>query len=724
MALSRPAAARAVLAIAVALCAAALVTSTVDSRPSRRPAGTGAGDGADSDSRPLYVPLALNGRALRVDVVGQIGAGRVTALARSGDLVAVALGPQIVTLRMAEGNEPVRLGETPPMTGTVRALALAGDRLYAVRTVGEGIGATLDLQVADLSDPSRPRWRARLPLRSSGFPPFAILADGAWAYVTTGHALKIVDARDPDRPRLQPHANLDVWRPVALARHDRYLVMASERVGFGVGVVTVLDLALPGQPRFVGELVLGSRARELALRWPYAFVAVENHRLTPPTPTAEARPTERAASPPPPRSEQAGSNGLVVVDLSDPIRPRQIGSVDLPKLSGLWALGDETVVVGLDHVPRRLVAYRVPVQRPAEWAPATPMQERTLLADETFVGADGNRLIIGGTGRLVTWTFGANAEPIARLFGLGSWPLDHPYGLAHAGRELYVFDGYGKKLQAWDVTNPIQPTRRTDVSANPLTPLRRLSVIGRHGYGCSADYGNVLAAVDLDTLSPGLLGDRACRGLTASGRRLFAFGRGAGTDSVLTAYEVASPQTLQALGAIDLPVEDAAVTSGLAFVVGRCGAGLLALCLTAVTFADPLRPAVLGVVQLEPNADGRAPLVVAGGGQAWAYTRVPARLRAFDVTDPGRMRPLGQLDFESPEVATLQPALALVDGRLFAASAHRLRVLDVSEPARPRLLASLGLPSADGLGLVLIDRHAYLATSDGVWIVDATAAWR
>ncbi len=106
------------------------------------------------DARRMAVPAlppaatGAGGSIVRLDPVGQIG-GASNAVAVAGDLALVGIGPRLVAMDVSDPANVVELGASDPMDGVVIDIAVASEHAF----VTDGFG----LKVLDVRDPLRPR---------------------------------------------------------------------------------------------------------------------------------------------------------------------------------------------------------------------------------------------------------------------------------------------------------------------------------------------------------------------------------------------------------------------------------------------------------------------------------------------------------------------------------------------------------------------------------------
>jgi hypothetical protein len=122
------------------------------------------------------------------------------------------------------------------------------------------------LQILDLTQPTQPQLLARLDNIGTVVD---VVVDGAFAYLANNRqssGLVVVDIRAPAAPHVvaryhhESTIEVAVWNDLAL-------------VGDAAGVLQVVDVQQPAQPRLLGALALSGVPHRLAVRPPYVLVA-------------------------------------------------------------------------------------------------------------------------------------------------------------------------------------------------------------------------------------------------------------------------------------------------------------------------------------------------------------------------------------------------------------------------------------------------------------------
>lgn len=272
-------------------------------------AGIGARDPRNRSAPPSrgVAPTGLlEPGELAFDLVGATG-GAARALAVRGDLAYVGAGTTIDVYDVSVPAAPRPVGGALLLAdepGWIASIALVGSHAYAsVRIIGGARGLHPEdevhsasragrLWVFDLSDPRAPVQVADVPVSGDTG---RIAVTAGRLVVPSVPELLVFDVAHPAEPRLIEA--IGDW-------HDNDVVV-SDGLAFGVdgqAHVEVVDLSSSAAPHAVGRLMLDGRPEEVAAVGRIAYATIEAY---------ETR--------------------LAIVDATDPVAMKQIGSFDLPK---------------------------------------------------------------------------------------------------------------------------------------------------------------------------------------------------------------------------------------------------------------------------------------------------------------------------------------------------------------------------------------------------------
>lgn len=377
---------------------------------------------------------------------------------------------------------------------------------------------------------------------------------------------------------------------------------------FGTGAtLTVADVSTPADPQVVARLPLSGVVEGIALAGGRAYVA-------------------------------AGTAGLHVVDVTDPLAPALLGSVPLP---------------------------------------ATPVNAEAL--DVAVSGS--HAYLAAGFAGLRVIDVSDPGSPVE----VGSLPYPGPGGTPQAravdvsGTTVFIADkNYGGGLRVIDVTDPADPTEIILVENDS----RDLTVWGQ--YLLTAEGSDGLRIYDVSNPAlPAEVGSFApagfVEGVEANGDVAYAFRRHAGAYSV-TLVDLSTPSSPAELGS--LPTlrrpDGAAFASTVAFVAdGPDG-------LRVVDASTPAAPSE--IARVATPAIG-SEVTLAGDLALVSYDPGDDRgpgLGVFDVSDPAAPAPLGYLP-----LAQGPRQIAVAGDRAYVAIGDPgMAIVDLSTPSAPALLGS------------------------------------
>lgn len=397
--------------------------------------------------------------------------GSSWALTIAADRAYVAGPTGITAVGLADPASPVLIGvtDTGAIETAVAALRVAGGRLYLghYQNWYSRLYPSGGLQVLDLSDPDHPS-----PLYSLTFSSGAVglmVVDDHLLALDVDSGLRVFDL-DPSGPPLQVGA----FNPT---RNDVFAVGVEDDLAFVADQgLRVLDLAGESAPAEIGALELRGWVSDLAVA-PQPLLVVEQWRVDEP---GTAR------------------NLLLVVDRSDPRRPRARGEIDLPVLPGLdptyLALRGDLAAVAAQEEGLLLIGLEDP-DHPVELGrTATVLPARKVeLADGLAVVASSEDWTGGPReGRLELYDVSNPAAPV--LAGVATLPSD-PQALA-------VTDGLAlvacrDSFRVIDISDPAAPS---EVGALDLALYRATAIAVDGDRALVSVYPGSLVAVDLTDL--------------------------------------------------------------------------------------------------------------------------------------------------------------------------------------------------------------------------------
>jgi hypothetical protein len=205
--------------------------------------------------------------------------------------------------------------------GLVRTVRVADGHAF--------MAASLDLRVADVTDPANPRLLVKLDVPGSID---SLDLAGHYVYAANGaDGLATIDVSDPVVPRLIAALDTPDFAGDIDAQGNRAYVADDSRL-------LAIDIADPTLPRVLGSCAAGQTAHAVAANGNYAYVAAFEDGLRVVDVRNGAAPREVGVYDPEGAVYDAAvagnlavvaakEDGLRVVDVSNPVTPREIGSL-------------------------------------------------------------------------------------------------------------------------------------------------------------------------------------------------------------------------------------------------------------------------------------------------------------------------------------------------------------------------------------------------------------
>jgi len=216
------------------------------------------------------------------------------------------------------------------------------------------LGTLRGLQVIEISDPESPQIVGSVD--TPGFPQ-AVAVSGSYAYVADFFSLQVIDITDPRHPQIVGSVDTP-GHTLNVAVSGTYAFVADDGGYDGRGSLQVIEISDPRNPRIVGSMVTPGHAGAVGVAGSYAYLAE--------------------------------SDGLHVVDITNPERPALVGECAAGSASG--------VAVSETHV---YMTGRIPGGPTADGLAILPVQ-----CESTPVSLDfsPNTLNLHSMGRWVTAT--------------------------------------------------------------------------------------------------------------------------------------------------------------------------------------------------------------------------------------------------------------------------------------------------------------------------------
>ena len=474
------------------------------------------------------------------------------------------------SLRVVNVSNPAAPGELAALEvpGPLVNLIIAGERLLLAHRSG--------LLVIDVSQPERPQQTGRLPFNLSSF----ALYD-RYAYAARDWEVSILDLSDPDRPKLGGTLSssgiegaLPLSGPIAIYHQTLYIQStfgefghcstslhvfdlsdpaaprqvntAQDTLGFTCADepafykdwmvladwkgLNFVDLTQPDHPRLHGSHPLAGASGDLAVQDGYLYASnglASDSLLV----IAASEPSGLVEHGPFPFAWAWGSvpdgrylyipswaNGLVVADIGDPTRPKQVAGLGADQLGGYAyrvALDGDRLVVALGDAGLRILDI-------SDAENPLPLGSLDLLVGDNYIGADwlaahGGYIYLvtnlpKGTESAMPYLVVIDARDPLNPLQLNQ--LDLPAGYApaamhfHAGHLLLAGNrcpggsfGCAGRFSIYDLSHPVQPV---EIAALEF-PFELKAMAEEDGFAYLSAAPDHLLALDLsDPSSPAL----------------------------------------------------------------------------------------------------------------------------------------------------------------------------------------------------------------------------
>lgn len=617
------------LTLLLALTAALLLSAALDPGAARSACAAPLAHPTRA-SHPLLATAAIS---QNVDFVGQIG-GPSYAVAVSGTLAYVGIGPRLLILDVSAPATPTVVGQSSVMPDIVEGVAVAGSYAYVA---AERSG----LHVINITTPTVPT--------EVGFydtPGYAhdVVVAGNYAYIADNDfGLRVVNVTIPTAPTEVGFYDTPGYAQGVVVTGSYAYVADS---GSGLRVINVVT---PTAPVEVGFYNTPGYARGVEVVGNYAYVADYTaglRVLNIATPTA---PTEAGFYNMPGVAQGVAvvgiyayvteyEGGLRVINITTPTAPTEVGFYDTPGSSyGVVVTGNYAYVA--DYT-RGLRAVNI----------ATPTAPMGVGYYDPLGDARG--VAVAGT-----YAYVADYEGGLRIINIATPTAPTAvgaYDTSSAAENVAVAQGYAYIADRYDGLRVVDITTSTapvEVGFyDTLGDAQGVAVAGTYAY--VADYGDGLRVINITTpTAPTEVGfcdtPGSAYGVAVAGSYAYV----ADDTHGLRVVNITTPTVPTEVGFKSLEnARDVAVAGNYAYVADR-GAGL-----RIINIATPTMPAEVGIYDTPGSAYGVA---VAG---SYAYVADGASLRVINIVTPTTPTEVGFYD--TPGVAW---DIAVADGYAYIA---------------------------------------------------------
>jgi len=533
-----------------------------------------------------------------------------------------------------------------------RTRTAAGDAISAIVKSGNYLYASswgCKLVVVNVADPAHPSQAGHLDVSDSMG--FDVAVSGSYAYVAEDWGLRVVNVSSPGNPATAARLPLGWCSCVAVSGSYAYVVADNT-------TLVVVDIQNPTSPQQRGSFSLAGIGwgLDVALKGSFACLAT--------------------------------SDGLEVVDVSDPDDPQEAGFLALDLTSTIEVSGNNAWLGGFD------VLYMVDISNPAD--PETVTQ-----TDDFGSGQQGDALSVANG--LVYNSATAELRVLA-LTGAGPVIAGHvgswrSFGLGFQGSLGFVAAG-SDGLKVVNCANPRSPS-----VVGSLACTHAMDVFVRDSFAYVADESLFRVVKVKDPASPAPVGSLAMGnqvyGVYVAGDYAYL----AALDSGLRVVNVSNPASPVLAGRTTAAhdAEDVFVRDTLAFVSD------MAQGLRIIDVADPAHPSQIGFYD---DSLGLTYCTHVLGNRAYCADDA-AGLRVIDVTNPANPVKVGELDFGFELTGVW-----VVDSLAYVTDWNDFFVVNVADPAN---LHQTGSVSLEGEDLALSGEYAYVVGA-GFTVVDVSNA--
>lgn len=395
------------------------------------------------------------------------------------------------------------------------SLDIAGNYAYAgISTVYKGGGSSKHMSIINIGNPASPT--------GTGFvekPPRIdnLTVGGGYAYtIDPAVGLQRVNVANPAAPVLvEPYDLLRSVSGVTIEGPHAYL--ATQRG------LEIFDVADPRMPLAISSFPVPD-LRYIATKHPYPYM-LSGTRCS-------------ISNPYPGYSYRSCSHNLLqIIDVSQPITPRSVGSVEMPGSAGMAVLRDNYAYVAAGTSGLQVVDIS---------NPTTPQLSGTL-----DTPGDSRRLALAGNYAYMFDTSALNNEQWSQG-GLYVIDISNPSAprqlgfhelrynestngtsLVVNGNHVYLSNGQSPGIRVFDVTQPAKPTE-VNFYIPSYEPVLRLSIVGKYLYAADGTHMHMLdvseprfpSPVAVYRMPPGLVASTSSNLYVAAGSGgLLVFGR-------------------------------------------------------------------------------------------------------------------------------------------------------------------------------------------------------
>lgn len=597
-------------------------------------------------AKPILAESVTETSSQYLEVISQLGGG-IRATALQNDYLYAGIGPRLFIMSVSSPNNPMAVGRTEALSGSILGVAVAGEYVYVVTDANT-------LHVIHTLDPANPVEVAVYKPTLSPYIVSNVAIVGDSAYLTGSTGLLVVDISNPVSP--QEIGQYSTQEPLS-----EVVVSGSYAYVGGDTRVRIVDISNPATPAEVGAYSGPSTVSGLALAGDLIYVATL-------------------------------ADGLRIVDISVPSNPTEAGYFAGSSLSGVVVVGNRAYIASTTFQAGSIF-QALDISNPTMpvglgFTEGIPWTQSITTADDYAYVATSNAFY---SIRLVDWPYAVSKYGLDLVGTIDVFVSDS---------YAYMLGGSSSGLGIVDVSDPTVPTQIGSLETDGF--LSGISVVGQYAYIADNSLGLRVVNVS-DPTSPVEVGNSSvptdARDVMVSGDYAYV------ADGVngLWIIDVTNPTAPNAVGSYDTPgrARSIYVTESHAYIADSYSG------LQVVDISDPQNPTGIGSYSIPGSTYDVA---VAG---SYAYVAADFGLRVVDISNPN-----------APVEVTVPTTTPVTDVSVkgefaYGVGPRHLIVFDISDPAAPTVIANYEFPSF-GSGDVFSDgSYIYVASEvDGLLVLN------
>ncbi|MCC6454491.1 MAG: hypothetical protein IT328_06075 [Caldilineaceae bacterium] len=578
----------------------------------------------------------------------------------------IGQGAMLVIMDVTDPTQPEPIGQSEPLPGDVKAIAI--DQGYAYAALGYG-----GLAVLDMSSLATPRLVTVLDTLGSAEDVAVI---GSHVLVASGLAgLRTFDISDPTQPTPSGAVNTPGFA------HQLVVDGTTAYIADGIGGLRIVDVTTPATPAELGFLDTPEEITGVAAGNNFAYII------------------------------GLDSSSLRAIDVTDPAQPIEESIVNIDySLSGV-VLAGEHLYLRTGGLLKIFNSDPFLLNQVGSYWLGSAIPDVAVAGDYAFVAGGGSGLFV------------LDVNPPAEIEQVGRMPsLNQARRVAVRNNVAYVTDDY-YGIAVLDVGQPLQITQKASISPCAeawiqMTITGDTLVIDSH----QLSFGYPTYPIDrrlcfyslTDPLAPQWLGNRQAVINDWFSPRVAAQGNSIFVAEATSGATLLNPDDLTGapLGLYTHP--QVGIYSLAALPTGDRLLATTGSSLLLIDVSTPTTPQLLGEL-----AGPYSSSINGSGDLVFAYNATTKQLDIVDIHIPASPQVLASIDLPGDNAKRILPVGNLI---VIANGSAGARVIDVSTPTAPQEVAFYD-PPADVSGLEVEGNRVYLAANDmGLMVVELDEA--